>query len=140
MSDESDTTADASADVARSTHANLLWVVAGWLALGVGAVGALLPVLPTTPFVIVAAFAFGKGSPRLRQWLVDHHLFGQAILDWEAHGAIARPYKFLACALMAATFTISALAGLASYILAIQAACMIPAAIYVLTRPSGPRA
>lgn len=116
------------------------WVAFGFAALAVGAIGTVLPVLPTTPFVLVAAFAFGKGSPRLRRWLVGHRVFGPAIRDWEAHGAIRRRYKSLACGLMALTFTVSALAGVAPIVLVIQAVCMIAAALYILTRPDGPRA
>ena len=122
----------------RVRRTSMLWVPFGFAALAVGAIGAILPVLPTTPFVILAAFAFGKGSPRLRRWLVSHRLFGTAIHEWESQGAIRRPYKYLACGLMALTFTGSALAGVAPIVLAVQALCMIPAAVYVLTRPSGP--
>ena len=122
----------------RARRASMFWVPFGFAALAVGAIGAILPVLPTTPFVILAAFAFGKGSPRLRRWLVNHRQFGPAIREWESHGAIRRPYKYLACGLMALTFAGSALAGVAPVVLAVQAVCMIPAAIYVLTRPSGP--
>lgn len=116
-----------------------MWTLGGGIALLLGAVGVFLPLLPTTPFVILAAFLFGKGSPRLRQWLAGHRHFGPGIADWETHGAIARRYKVLACTMMAATFAASAFAGLAPWILAVQAACMIPAAIFVVTRPDGPR-
>lgn len=128
---------DGSGLTQHARRASMLWVAFGFAALAVGAIGAILPVLPTTPFVILAAFAFGKGSPRLRRWLVNHRLFGPAIREWESEGAIRRPYKYLACALMALAFAGSALAGLAPIVLAIQALCMIPAAIYVLTRPAG---
>ena len=121
-------------------RSSMIWVSFGFAALFLGAIGAILPLLPTTPFVIVAAFAFGKGSPRLRRWLVNHRLFGPAIREWEAHGAIRRPYNYLACGLMALTFAGSALAGLAPIVLALQALCMIPAALYVLTRPGSPHA
>ena len=122
----------------RVHRTSVLWVPFGFVALVIGAVGAILPVLPTTPFVILAAFAFGKGSPRLRRWLVSQRLFGSAIREWESKGAIRRPYKYLACGLMALTFAGSALAGVAPIVLAVQALCMIPAAVYVLTRPGGP--
>jgi hypothetical protein len=117
----------------------MLWVSVGFTALALGAIGAVLPLLPTTPFVLLAAFAFGKGSPRLRHWLVSDRRFGPAIQDWETHGAIARPFKFLACAMMAATLTGSVLAGLAPWALAAQALCMMTAAGYILSRPDGPR-
>ncbi len=104
-----------------------------------GLIGVLLPVLPTTPFVLLAAFAFSNGSPRMRNWLVSHAVFGPLIADWEAHGAIARPIKRLSCGVMAAVFLISVIAGVAPMILIIQALCLGGAAIYVLTRPDGPQ-
>ena len=122
-----------------SAGLRLLWTAAGVVALALGAIGAFLPVLPTTPFVLLAAFAFGKGSPRLRHWLTSHDLFGPAIADWEANGAIARPVKALACAMMALAFAASVLAGFKPVVLLIQALCLGAAATYVLTRPSGPR-
>ena len=129
---------DAAAVTRRRRHRDVLWLTLGWAALALGALGIFLPVLPTTPLVILAAFAFGKGSPRLRHWLVSHARFGPMIHDWETHGAIARPYKIIGCGVMALTFLVSLLAGLAWWILTIQAACMIPAGIYVATRPDGP--
>lgn len=55
----------------------LFWIVAGFGALGLGVVGAPLPLLPTTPFVILAASAFGPGSPALRARLDAHRSFGR---------------------------------------------------------------
>lgn len=113
-----------------------LWVMLGCIALLLGAIGIVLPILPTTPFVLVAAFAFARGSPRLRHWLATHHIFGSIIADWEARGAIAVRYKLLACAMMAAAFTASLVAGFSALILIIQALCLCGAASYILTRPS----
>lgn len=117
----------------------LAWNIAGGVALLLGLIGVVLPVLPTTPFVLVAAFAFSKGSPRMRRWLVEHAVFGPLIADWEAHGAIARPIKRLSCAIMAGVFLISVIAGVALPVLIIQALCLGGAATYVLTRPDGPQ-
>lgn len=116
-----------------------IWFSLGALALGLGALGVILPVLPTTPFVILAAFCFGKSSPRLRAWLVNTRLFGPMIADWEAHGAIPTRVKALACAMMLAVFLISLMAGLSGRVLALQAIGMGLGAAYVLSRPSGPR-
>lgn len=116
----------------------VLWNLAGLLALGLGLVGVVLPVLPTTPLVILAAFCFSSGSPRLRHWLVTHRVFGPVIADWEAHGAIPRPVKRLSCAVMALAFAASVWAGFAAWVLVLQAVCLMGAATYVLTRPDGP--
>lgn len=116
----------------------ILWQTLGFTALALGGVGVVLPVLPTTPFVILAAFAFGRSSPRLRAWLETHRVFGPAIRDWESNGAIHPRYKITACVVMAAVLLASVLAGLPPAVLAIQAVCMGAAALFVLTRPGGP--
>lgn len=119
----------------RNTLRRLLWTLAGLVALLLGAIGVVLPLLPTTPFVLLAAYFFGKGSPRLRAWLIGHRTFGPLIADWEAHGAIPRPIKRLAVTVMALAFLASVIAGLGWMILTIQAICLSGAAVYILTRP-----
>lgn len=112
-----------------------IWTAAGLLSLGTGIVGIFLPVIPTTPLVLLAAFCFGKGSPRLRRWILSHRRWGPMIQDWEATGAIPRSAKYLACGLMAATFAISVWVGLPFFALAIQGSGMAIGAAYVLSRP-----
>lgn len=116
-----------------------VWFTIGSLALALGIIGIVLPVLPTTPFVILAAFCFGKSSPRLRNWLVETRLFGPMIKDWEAHGAIPTKVKAFACTMMLAVLLISYLAGASMKILLIQMIGIGIGASYVLTRPAGPR-
>lgn len=116
-----------------------LWLLLGLAALGFGAAGVLLPLLPTTPFVLVAAFAFARSSPRLHAWLTGHRHFGPLIEDWHRDGAIAPRTKALAVAIMVATFAGSWLAGLQPWLLGAQAAAMGGAALFVLTRPSSRR-
>ena len=116
-----------------------LWTAAGALALCLAVVGAVLPVLPTTPFVLGAAFAFAKGSPRARAWLIEHRTFGPIIVEWEAKGAIAPRYKLLACALMLLALGGSALASVSPTILTIQTVCTTLAAAFILSRPNGGR-
>ncbi len=123
----------------RASVRRLVWTVLGCLALALGLIGVVLPVLPTTPFVLLAAFLFSKGSPRLRHWLTSHRLFGPLIADWEASGAIPRRAKRLACAIMALVFGASVLAGVPPMVLIIQALCLSAAATYVLTRPDSAR-
>ena len=78
-----------------------LWFVLAWLCVGLGIVGIALPGLPTTPFMLLAAGFAAKGSPRLRRRLLSHALFGPAIRDWEASGAVSRRAKRLAISTMA---------------------------------------
>lgn len=121
---------------AHAPRPNLLWTLAGLASLGVGIVGILLPLLPTTPLVLLSAFCFGKGSPRLQAWILDHAHFGPMIADWRENGAIPPRAKRLAVVAMAAAFGISLALGLAPWLLGVQAVCLGGAATFVLTRPS----
>ena len=60
-----------------------LWTLVGILFVVLGAIGAVLPLLPTTPFVLVAAWCFARSSPRLHRWLLESRLFGPMLRDWE---------------------------------------------------------
>ena len=117
----------------------ILYLSAGWLAFGVGAIGVVLPVLPTTPFMLVAAFCFAKASPRLHDWLVHKTPFGPHILAWEHEGAIAPRAKRLAIIVMALVVTITIAAKAPLWVIALQLALIIPGALFVWTRPN-PRA
>lgn len=114
----------------------LIWTACGLIALALGAIGVVLPGLPTTPFIILAAFCFTKGSPRLAAMLDGHRIFGPILEEWRARGAIAPRFKAIAVAMMALTFAVSLALGLPIVILIIQAICMSGAAAYVLTRPN----
>jgi uncharacterized membrane protein YbaN (DUF454 family) len=88
-----------------------LWLVLAYACLGLGIVGIFLPGLPTTPFVLLAAYAAARGSKRLHAWLLAHRVFGPMIRDWEASGAVSRRAKHWAIgtmALCAAVFFLTA--------------------------------
>ena len=112
-----------------------IWTFAGLSALGLGILGIFLPILPTTPLVLLAAFCFGKGSPRLHTWLTTHKRFGPMIEDWNRAGAIPRKGKRAAIFGMTAALGLSLLVGVPFYVIAIQIVCMGGAAIFILTRP-----
>ncbi|KMW60437.1 hypothetical protein AIOL_000592 [Candidatus Rhodobacter oscarellae] len=114
----------------------VVYLLLGWLCVAVGLVGAVLPVLPTTVFMILAAYFFAKGSPRAREWLVERSVFGPHIKAWEAEGAISTRAKLLAVAMMALVFGLSVYFGVAWWVLAIQAVCLLAAGSFVLTRPA----
>jgi uncharacterized protein len=80
----------------------LLWAAAGALALVTGIVGIFLPLLPTTPFVLLAAFCFSRGSERCERWLLEHPRFGPMVHDWRERRAVPLRAKQLATVMMAA--------------------------------------
>ena len=78
-----------------------LLLAVGWLALFLALIGVVLPLLPTTPFVLVAAACFARSSPRLHQWLLTNGVFGPLIVDWSEHGAVPLWAKVLAVSMIA---------------------------------------
>ncbi len=116
-----------------------LWLIGGCTSFALGAVGAVLPLLPTVPFMLLAAFCFARSSDRFHDWLMEHPRFGQPIADWREHGAITRRAKAWAMAALAASFGISLAVGVAAWALALQAAALSLVALFILTRPDGPR-
>lgn len=74
---------------------SLLWL-AGSVALVLGLIGVVVPGLPTTPFVLLAAACYAKASPRLHAWLLSHRLTGPLLRDWEAHRSLTRRTKTIA--------------------------------------------
>ncbi len=79
----------------------LTWLAAGALSLATGIVGIFLPLLPTTPFVLLAAFCFARGNPRWEAWLLAHVRFGPMVRNWRARHAIPLRAKQLAWTMMA---------------------------------------
>ncbi len=115
-----------------------LWFLFGLLSVGLGILGAFLPILPTTPFMLLAAFAFGKSSPRFHRWIVDHPTFGPPVRDWQSHGAISRRAKVMATTAMLAVLLLSVVLGLKWQIIAVQASILVAVSIFILTRPEPP--
>ena len=77
------------------------WLLAGLLSLALGIVGIFLPLLPTTPFVLLAAACFARGSSRCEAWLLGHPRFGPMVRDWRNHHAIPWRAKQFAWVMMA---------------------------------------
>lgn len=113
-----------------------MWRIAGLIALGFGIVGVALPLLPTTPFLLLAAFCFSRGSERLHGWLMAHPRFGPAIVDWQEQGAISGRAKALAMAALSIAIAAAAAAGASATVIAIQLVVAAAVATFLLTRPS----
>ena len=112
------------------------WYLLGVFALAIGILGIFLPILPTTPLIILAAFAFGKGSPRIAAALETHQVFGPIIAEWRRHGAIAPMFKAAALGMMATVLVLSFVMGFSELVIGVQALCIAGAAAFILTRPS----
>lgn len=87
----------------------LLYLALGFASLALGAAGAVLPLLPTVPFVLLAAWCFSRSSPRLERWLIEHRRFGPHIHVWRRERAVSRAGKRAAFA----AFAVSAVIGIA---------------------------
>ncbi|WP_313593268.1 YbaN family protein [Agrobacterium cavarae] len=118
----------------------IVYLCLGCLMVATGVVGAFLPVLPTTPFLLLALWCFSKSSPRLEAWLLNHPRFGKSLRNWREHGAIPRRAKIAAVSLMTMSylFYLIIMAPMALHAL-IVAVVMIGAGTFIVTRPSPPK-
>lgn len=114
-----------------------LYLVLGIAFVALGFAGAFLPVLPTTPFLILAAACFARSSPRLESWLLNHPRFGPALTAWRESGAIPRNAKMAALGGIGMGFVVFWFASQPGPLLtAGVAALMLTGLAYVFTRPS----
>ena len=115
-----------------------LYFAAGIILTGIGIVGAFLPLLPTTIFLIMAAWCFSRSSPRFEAWLLNHPQFGPPLKAWRNSGAIPRRAKYLAFTGMAAGYAVFYLSAEPRWPTALAVAVVIAcSAVYVGTRPEG---
>ncbi|TNJ35848.1 DUF454 domain-containing protein [Arenimonas terrae] len=117
-----------------------LWLVLAYACLALGIVGIFLPGLPTTPFVLLAAYAAARGSKRLHAWLLAHRLFGPMIRDWEASGAVSRKAKYWAIGTMALCALIFFLTAPKWWMAATGTAIMAIVGAWLWRRPEPARA
>ncbi|MCF8510547.1 MAG: YbaN family protein [Rhodobacteraceae bacterium] len=117
----------------------LIWIVLGLSAVALGLVGVMLPLLPTTPFMLLAAACFAKSSPRLHDWLLNHRVFGRSNRDCRDYRAISPKAKRMAITAMAAAFGLSVVLGLGWKVLAVQAAVLAVMGSWIWTRSYGPQ-
>ncbi len=114
-----------------------LWAGLGLLCVALAMIGVVLPLLPTVPFLLLAAFFFARSSSRLHNWLLSHRTFGPLIVDWQSSGAIRPAAKKAATLSIAAVFGLSFLLSAPSHVLIIQAVVLSCVMIFIWTRPNG---
>ena len=114
------------------------WWLLAYASLGLGIAGLLLPGLPTTPFVLLSAWAASRGSARLHQWLLGHRQFGPLIADWQQHGAVSRKAKWLASLAMLACALLVLWLAPATWLKLVSIGCMACVCTWLWLRPLPP--
>lgn len=115
----------------------VLWLTLGWVSFGLGIIGAFLPVIPTTPFLILSAFLFSKSSPRLHAWILALPYAGPAILEWRDH-RVVRPRAKILCLVMVGVslFSIWRFATVIEPVKIILTIILLSVLVFVLSRQS----
>lgn len=124
------------------TKASRAWMVRacfwvfGSAALLLGIIGVFLPLLPTTPFILLSAACFARASPRVEAWLLNHKTFGPVIADWRDRRAIPVKGKVAACLGMSISFGLFlAFSHPAPWLIALVFISLTSIAAYVVSRP-----
>lgn len=110
-------------------------IISGIISLILGIVGILLPLLPTTPFLLLSAFCFARSSEKLHDWLLCHPSFGSAIIDWRENGSISKQNKTYAMVVILITFLLSVILKVPLVVLLIQMTVLSIVSLFILTRP-----
>ncbi len=119
----------------RITWQKVLWLLLAYATLALGLIGAFLPILPTTPFLLVAIWAGSHASSKFKWWLLRHKRFGPALLDWYRDKAIAKPAKLTAVAVIAVSWLMIILNDSPAGIIAFTGLLFIGCISFLLTRP-----
>lgn len=116
-----------------------VWFSCGAISLILGVIGIFVPLLPTTPFVLLAAACFSKSSKKWHMWLLKHRIFGPMIYKWEKHGAISFRVKCLALSMLWTMISYPLLFRDLSLPIKFCALFVaIGVTVFIATRPSGP--
>ena len=118
----------------------LLLFTLAWISFGLGVIGAFLPILPTTPFLILSAYLFSKSSPKFHAWILTLPMAGEAIREWRDERVI-RPRAKILCSVMLliSLFLIWQFAKVHLVIRLIASLIMVSVGIFVVTRTSTPK-
>ncbi len=120
---------------ARSALARWAYKLLALLSLALGILGVFLPVLPTTPFILLAAWAATRGSPTLLAWLESHPMFGQMLRDWRRGGVVSRKAKWSATIVMASSALIILVLVRKPFVQVVAIGCMAGVLAWLWKRP-----
>ena len=123
----------------RATLVRRAWLALALLFIGLGSVGVVLPLLPTTPFLLLAAMCASRSSPALHAWLYSHPRFGPLLRDWRDHRAIRPRAKITALVVIALSGTWMWISVEPLYARLAATAFMAVGVTFLVTRPNGPR-
>ena len=113
-----------------------MYLAIGWVCVCLGVIGIFLPLMPTTVFLLIAAWAFSRSSEHWHRWLREHARFGEAIRAWEEHHAMPRRAKRVAFLALAASYAFTAYTfGPLSWAAIIGGICIAGVAIYIAHLP-----
>ena len=116
-----------------------LFLIAGFISMILGFIGMFLPILPTTPFMILAAFCFSKSSKRLHQWLLNRPHVGKLILDWQNYGVIRMKAKVASTLVIIPLFTYTLIfVEVGNWIKGILLLIAFGVLFFIWSRPSKP--
>ncbi|WP_242342200.1 YbaN family protein [Anaeromyxobacter terrae] len=118
-------------------HRRWALLALGWTCFVLGVVGAVLPLVPTTPFMLVALWAFSSSSERFHRWLYHHRVFGPPLQRWQRERALPFWVKLVAAGSMAASLAYATFAlTVPGYALAAMAAVMLAGLVFIARIPS----
>lgn len=121
------------------TCRQLGWRCLAWSCLGLGTVGVFVPLLPTTPFILLAAWIAPRGSEQLDHWLQHHPRFGPLLLAWRKEHSLPRYAKWLAIVMLTMSWMLLWQLGTAKSVLLLLALVFCLVSGYLLTCPDNHR-
>ena len=114
----------------------MVWLIFGFTALILAIIGIILPLLPTVPFLLLAAFCFARSSEKIHKWLLKHPKYGPPIHNWQNSGSISFKSKQLATICMLIALIIPIYLGLSWLIISTQIFVLLCVLIFIWSRPS----
>ena len=123
--------------VVKNRALRIVFIVLGWLLVGIAFVGVFLPLIPTVGPILLAGFLFSRSSERFDKWLVENRYFGPTIRDWRTGAGFSIRAKMIAVASIATSFTISIIVVTENIVVRLGLTALgLTIALYVVSRPT----